>query len=327
MSNSIPNIKSYEESYSNFSWDIPRTELGYSDGNTINIGEYCSDRICKLGYADKLALIWEGFTGEVRKFTFNDMRVFANTIANFLKNLGLNPGDRVCLFMDKVSELYFGFLGILKMGGIAQPLFSAFGPESLFTRLDDAKTSAIITQKKHLHKVRATINDLPSLKHIIVVDDDGTKPLKEREIAFHMEKEERIEKFDSYPSKAETPSVLHYTSGTTGKPKGAQHVHYSIISQYISAKYALDLKEDDIYWCTADPGWKKDKFIIKVLFKHRIYIKARMKSAEETVLCKHRVYIVYDNCVGSGFSSFSKECNGCLNNDLFKPHLVDLFLP
>ena len=255
MSNSIPNIKSYEESYSNFSWDIPRTELGYSDGNTINIGEYCSDRICKLGYADKLALIWEGFTGEVRKFTFNDIRVFANTIANFLKNLGLNPGDRVCLFMDKVSELYFGFLGILKMGGIAQPLFSAFGPESLFTRLDDAKTSAIITQKKHLHKVRATINDLPSLKHIIVVDDDGTKPLKEREIAFHMEKEERIEKFDSYPSKAETPSVLHYTSGTTGKPKGAQHVHYSLISQYISAKYALDLKEDDIYWCTADPGW------------------------------------------------------------------------
>ena len=147
MSNSIPNIKSYEESYSNFSWDIPRTELGYSDGNTINIGEYCSDRICKLGYADKLALIWEGFTGEVRKFTFNDMRVLTNTIANFLKNLGLNPGDRVCLFMDKVSELYFGFLGILKMGGIAQPLFSAFGPESLFTRLDDAKTSAIITQK------------------------------------------------------------------------------------------------------------------------------------------------------------------------------------
>ena len=255
MSNSIPNIKSYDEVYAKFSWDVPRKELGYSDGGSINIGEYCSDRICRMGNADKIALIWEGFTGEEKRFTFNDMRVLTNTIANFLKKHGVNPGDRVCLFMDKVPELYFGFLGILKMGGIAQPLFSAFGPESLLTRLDDAKTSAIITQKKHLHKVRAIINDLPSLKYIIVVDDDGSKPLKEREIAFHMDKEERIEKFNIYPSKAETPSVLHYTSGTTGKPKGAQHVHYSIISQYITAKYVLDLKESDIYWCTADPGW------------------------------------------------------------------------
>ena len=255
MSNSIPNIKSYEEAYTKFSWDVPQKELDYSDGSIINIGEYCSDRICRMGNADKIALIWEGFTGEEKRFTFNDMRVLTNTIANFLKNHGVNPGDRVCLFMDKVPELYFGFLGILKMGGIAQPLFSAFGSESLFTRLDDAKTSAIITQKKHLHKVRAIINDLPGLKYIIVVDDDGTKPLKEREIAFDMDKEERIEKFDIYPSKAETPSVLHYTSGTTGKPKGAQHVNYSIISQYITAKYVLDLKESDIYWCTADPGW------------------------------------------------------------------------
>lgn len=255
MSNSIPNIKSYEESYAGFSWNIPRNELEYSDENVINIGEYCSDRICKLGYSNKLALIWEGFTGEVKKYTFDDMRVLTNTIAQFLKNHSLNNGDRICLFMDKVPELYFGFLGVLKMGGIAQPLFSAFGPEALATRLDDAKTSAIITQRKHLHKVRDILKDLPSLKYIIVVDDDGTKPLREREISFHMEKEKRIEQFEIYPSKAETPSVLHYTSGTTGKPKGAQHVHYSLISQYITAKYVLDIKENDIYWCTADPGW------------------------------------------------------------------------
>jgi acetyl-CoA synthetase len=189
MSNSVPNIKSYEERYADFSWEVPRKELEYSDGSVINIGEYCSDRICRMGKADKIALIWEGFTGEEKRFTFNDMRVLTNTIANFLKKHGVNPGDRVCLFMDKVPELYFGFLGILKMGAIAQPLFSAFGSESLFTRLDDAKTSAIITQKKHLYKVRAIINDLPSLKYIIVVDDDGTKPLKEREITFHMDKE------------------------------------------------------------------------------------------------------------------------------------------
>ena len=84
--------------------------------------------------------------------------------------------------------------------------------------------------------------EMPSLKHVIVVDDDGSTPLREGELAFHMDKAERVEHFDIYPSKGETPSVLHYTSGTTGKPKGAQHVHYSLISQYITAKYVLDLK-------------------------------------------------------------------------------------
>jgi acetyl-CoA synthetase len=151
--------------------------------------------------------------------------------------------------------LYIGFLGILKMGGIAQPLFSAFGGESLFTRLDDAKTAAIFTQKKHLPKVRNILKDLPELKYIIVVDDDRLKPLREREISFEMDNAEKIENFKIYPSKADTPSVLHYTSGTTGKPKGAQHVHYSLISQYITTKYVLDLNGEDIYWCTADPGW------------------------------------------------------------------------
>jgi acetyl-CoA synthetase len=152
--------------------------------------------------------------------------MLTNTIAVFLQKLGINPGERVCLFMDKVPELYFGFLGILKMGAIAQPLFSAFGSESLLTRLEDAQTSAIFTQKKHLAKVRNIVEQLPSLKNIIVVDDDGSKPLREKEIAFHMDKAERVNEFKIYPSKAETPSVLHYTSGTTGKPKGAQHVHY-----------------------------------------------------------------------------------------------------
>lgn len=255
MPNNQPNMKPYEEEYKNFSWQISRNELGYKDGDIINIAEYCTDRICRMGKANKLALIWEGFNGEEKRYTFDDMRMLTNTIAAFLQKLGINPGDRVCLFMDKVPELYFGFLGILKMGAIAQPLFSAFGSESLLTRLEDAQTSAIFTQKKHLAKVRNIVEQLPSLKNIIVVDDDGSKPLREKEIAFHMDKAERVNDFKIYPSKAETPSVLHYTSGTTGTPKGAQHVHYSLISQYITAKYVLDIKDEDIYWCTADPGW------------------------------------------------------------------------
>lgn len=249
------NMKSYEEELKSFSWDISKKELEYKDGDLINIGWYCSDRICKMGKGEKLALIWESFKGEEKRYTFNDMRVLTNSIAVYLQKLGIKPGERVCLFMDKIPELYFGFLGGLKMGAIVQPLFSAFGSESLFTRLDDAKTTAIITQKKHLPKVRNILEQLPSLQYVIVVDDDGSKPLRDKEYAFHMDKAERIEEFEIYPSKAETPSVLHYTSGTTGKPKGAQHVHYSLISQYITSKYVLDLKDDDIYWCTADPGW------------------------------------------------------------------------
>jgi acetyl-CoA synthetase len=251
----MTHIGSYEDRVKTFNWAISEQELEYKDGNVINIGEYCTDRICRMGKKDKLALIWENHTGEERKYTFNDMRVLTNTIATYLQKLGLKPGDRICLFMDKVPELYFGFLGILKMGGIAQPLFSAFGSESLVTRLADAQTSAIFTQRKHLAKVRNIMAEMPSLKHVIVVDDDGSRPLREGELAFHMDKAERVEHFDIYPSKGETPSVLHYTSGTTGKPKGAQHVHYSLISQYITAKYVLDLRDDDIYWCTADPGW------------------------------------------------------------------------
>lgn len=251
----MSNIGNYDERLKDFKWEISEKELGYKKGDAINIGEYCSDRICRLGKGEKLALIWEGHTGEIKKYTFDRMRVLTNTIAHFLKDKGIDAGDRVCLFMDKIPELYFGFLGILKMGGICQPLFSAFGAESLFTRLEDAETTAVITQKKHVGKIRKIVRDLPHLKHIIVVDDDGRKPLREKECAFFLEKEKPVEDFDIYPTGAETPSVLHYTSGTTGKPKGALHVHYSLISQYISAKYVLDLTDDDIYWCTADPGW------------------------------------------------------------------------
>jgi len=250
----MSNIGSYEQWLSNFDWAISEKELGYKKGDQINIGWFCSDRICQQGKGKKLALIWEDYQGNIKRYTFDDMRVITNAFAAFFQRLGLQPGERICIFMDRVPELYFSFLGILKMGGVAQPLFSAFGDESLFTRLDNAQTAAILTQKKHVPKVRKILNQLPNLRHIIVVDADGFA-LKEREIAYDMEKEPRVEKFEVFPSTAETPSVLHYTSGTTGQPKGAQHVHYSLIAQYLTTKWVLDLQDDDIYWCNADPGW------------------------------------------------------------------------
>jgi acetyl-CoA synthetase len=251
----MSNIESYEKRLKNFDWSIAEKELDYNKGDSINIGWYCSDRICKQGNADKKALIWEGLGGIEKTYTFNDVRLRSNTVASFLKNLGIKTEDRVCLFMDKIPELYMGFLGILKLGAIAQPLFSAFGDESLHVRLDNAQTTAIITQRKHVSKVRKILDQMPYVKQIIIVDYEGKNPLREREVAFNMDEEIQVESFEISQTKAESPSVLHYTSGTTGQPKGVKHVHYSMISQYLTTKWVLDLQDDDIYWCTADPGW------------------------------------------------------------------------
>jgi len=250
----VSNIGSYESRLAGFDWSIAEKELGIDRDGPINIGWLCSDRICRMGKAGKTALIWENNAGDVKTYTFDDLRVLTNSIAKHLQDLGLRPGERICLFMDKVPELYMGFLGVLKMGGIAQPLFSAFGDESLFTRLDSSQASAIVTQRKHVAKVRKILAQVPSLRHVIVVDPEGPA-LREKESVFDLAKAPRVQEFTVHPTVKESPSVLHYTSGTTGAPKGAQHVHYSIVSQYLTSKWVLDIRDDDVYWCTADPGW------------------------------------------------------------------------
>ena len=250
----MSNFGLYEDRLRNFDWNTVETELGYRKGAVINIGWYCTDRICRLGKANKLALLWEDFHGHERSYTFDDLRRLTDAMAQYFRELNVQPGQRVCLFMDRVPELYVGFLAVLKMGGIVQPLFSAFKEESLLTRLENAGTTVVVTQKKHLPVVRRVRDQLPTIKHIVVVDA-GDSPLREREVSLNLDALPIPEDFQIYPSVAETPSVLHYTSGTTGQPKGAQHVHYSLISQYLTTKWVLDLRDDDIYWCNADPGW------------------------------------------------------------------------
>ena len=251
----MSNIGSYEERYKGFDWALARKELGYKEGSPLNIGYYCSDRICEMGLGKKLAMVWEGYSGEIEKFTYDDLKVYSNNYAHLLKSSGIKEGERVFIFMDRVPDLYFSFLGVLKIGGIVAPLFSAFGEDSLLTRLEDGKASAIITTTKLMKKIRRIKDKLPQLKKIIIATEEENLKLEEKEIIFSVKKTKKIESFNIFPSNPETPSVLHYTSGTTGKPKGALHVHSSIFAQSLTTKWCLDLKLDDIYWCTADPGW------------------------------------------------------------------------
>jgi acetyl-CoA synthetase len=251
----MSNLGSYVERVKNFNWSLVKEELEVKDGGVLNIGWFCSDRICNKGKGEKTALYYEDYNGIEKKFTFNDIRLSSNTIGTFLRTLGLINQDRICLFMDRIPELYFSFLGILKIGAVVQPLFSAFGDESLFVRLENAQTRAIITQKKHLSKVRKICDKLPSLEFIIIIDHFSSNELGKKEIQLNLEKLPPVENMNIFPTNPESPSVLHYTSGTTGQPKGVKHVHYSLVSQYLTAKWVLDLQDDDIYWCTADPGW------------------------------------------------------------------------
>ncbi len=250
----MSNIGSYEERRRNFDWSISRNELEYKEGDPINIAYYCAERNCERGLGDKVAILWENFAGDKAQFTYDDIRRYSNGYAKLLKDHGVQPGDRVCIYMDRIPDLYISFLGILKNGAIVMPLFSAFREDSLLTRCEDAGPAAILTTPKLVKQFRKIRDKLPELHTVIVATDDESIKLKEGETAFSMTKNGE-DSFDIVETGPETPSVLHYTSGTTGKPKGALHVHSSLISQYLTSKWVLDLQPDDIYWCTADPGW------------------------------------------------------------------------
>jgi len=246
----------YEQLRREVSWDVAKRELGYTDGDTLNIGHLCVDRQVDLGRGGKVALIHENHEGDVRQFTYGDLKRLTNGWARFLRaQVGVKPLDRVCLFLDRIPELYIGFMGVLKTGAMVEPLFSAFGEDALIARMLDSRATAIITQRRHIAKVRKARERLPDLRTIIVVDhDEDGRKLRDGEVSYRMD-DHRADEFEVAATYPESPSVLHYTSGTTGAPKGATHVHGSIFAQYLTTKLVLDVKDDDVYWCTADPGW------------------------------------------------------------------------
>lgn len=249
-----PNLTNYERYYETFDWDQVKDEVDWFAGKKVNAAYNAVDRHMSDGRRNKVALYAVGADNKLSKLTFQDIYEQSNKVGNALKGLGVEKGDRVFVFLPRVPELYVSTVAIAKIGAIAGPLFSAFGPDALKDRLEDSEAKVIITNPELKPKVDEIFKDLPNLEYVIVVGGDEKK-LKDREFSYEKLLDQASDKLECERMDPEDPLYLLYTSGTTGKPKGVVHVHNDIIGHHMTTKWVLDLKEDDIYWCTADPGW------------------------------------------------------------------------
>ena len=250
-----PNVTDYREARRAFSWAAARAELDGLPGGGLNIAYEALDRHLKRGRGSKLALRWIGKTGEIRDFTYRALVSETNRFANVLAAHGLAKGDRVFTLCGRTPELYIAALGTLKNGSVFSPLFSAFGPEPVRTRVERGDARAIVTTLSHYQrKIAPWRHEVMGLAHVFLIDAEGDA-LPPGTIGLKLEMDRASEDFQIVATEPEDMALLHFTSGTTGRPKGAVHVHEAVVAHHITGKYALDLHEDDIFWCTADPGW------------------------------------------------------------------------
>ena len=250
-----PNLENYEKISQKFSWDQVSGELDWFDSDHINIGHIAIDAHLKTERRDKKALIWESTKGQIEEFTFADLARLSNRFANVLsQELNIKKGDRVFFFLDRVPEIFVSILGTLKAGGIIGPLFSAFGPEAVKDRMADSRAKVLVTSSALKKKIVGILPELPDLERIVIVQR-GKEMSDSEDLSYEEAMAMASDSFETVRTSKEDYAIMHYTSGTTGKPKGAVHVHNAVIGHYATAKNVLDLHEEDIYWCTADPGW------------------------------------------------------------------------
>jgi acetyl-CoA synthetase len=248
------NLEDYESVYSSFSWEEAKKEISYFPGGKVNAGYNAIDRHINNGRRNKVALYTIGADNKLEKLTFQEIYEESNRIGNALKSVGVVKGDRVFVFLPRVAELYTSTIAIAKIGAIAGPLFSAFGPDALRDRLIDSQAKVIITNKALKTKLDAIRDQLNDLEYVIVVDAKDDE-LADGELSYKSLVAGQSAKLKCEHMDPEDPLYLLYTSGTTGKPKGIVHVHADILGHHMTSKWVLDLREDDVYWCTADPGW------------------------------------------------------------------------
>lgn len=243
------NLSNYQSVYDQFDWKEVEKHFTWSSTGKVNMAYECIDRHVDEGKGEKVALYYKDAKRK-ESYTFKDLKAQSNKAANVLKDKAhVKKGDRVFIFMSRTPELYFALLGALKLGAIVGPLFEAFMEKAVKDRLDNSDAKVIITTNALLPRI--PVDELPHLESIIVVDDE----VEEDYIDFNQEMTKASQDFEVEWLDREDGLILHYTSGSTGQPKGVLHVQNAMLVHYISGRYVLDLQEDDVYWCTADPGW------------------------------------------------------------------------
>jgi acetyl-CoA synthetase len=252
-----PNLADYATAVAEFSWAAARRELdGLPNQAGLNIAHEAVDRHGAGARGTALALRCLGKDGTVRDFTFAQLRDRSSRFANVLGRLGIRPGDRVFSLLGRVPELHIAALGTWKARAVFCPLFSAFGPEPLQTRLAKGEARVLITTEAlYRRKVAPERHRLPLLEHVLLIDAPSGETAAAGVGDLPRFMEEAESSFTISPTAPEDVALLHFTSGTTGTPKGAVHVHEAVVAHHITGKLALDLHADDVFWCTADPGW------------------------------------------------------------------------
>ncbi len=247
-----PILGDYDATRATFTWAQARSELDGLPGGGLNIAHEAVDRHATGALADTPALRFVGRDESVSTISYRELRELTDRFASMLHDLGVGRGDVVCTLLGRVPDLYLTALGTLKTGGVYCPLFAAFGPQPVRERLALSQAKVLVTTSAdYVRKVASARADLPALEHVLVVDraaPDGAVALPDLLAATRS----TVAIAATTP---EDPALLHFTSGTTGRPKGAVHVHEAVVAHHATAGFVLDLRPGDIYWCTADPGW------------------------------------------------------------------------
>ncbi len=233
-------------------WAAARARLDGLPGGGLNIAHEAVDRHVVAGHGAQAALIWLGREGQRRVLTYGDLAAEAARFAHVLRAHGVGPGARLFLLSDRVPELYAVTLGALKAGLVVSPLFAAFGPDPVRARMEIGGASVLVTtEAQYRRKIAAWRDQMPGLKLVLIIGDEAPDGC----VALGPAMAAAPATFDTHPTQAEDMALLHFTSGTTGLPKGVVHVHEAVVAHAETGRLALDLRPGDIYWCTADPGW------------------------------------------------------------------------